>query len=293
MPAPTHLNWEAETLWQRLEPLLPGLTVEVLAEAGSTNAMLLERARRGDALPALLVAERQTAGRGRQGRTWHSSPAASLTFSLSLPLARGDWSGLSLAVGLSLAESLDPAQAEQPPRIGLKWPNDLLLDSAAGAGRKLCGILIESMPVGSRRLAVIGIGLNVAPIEPGPGDPAVDPSRPPVEGGGAAFSQGYACLRELHPGITAPEALARVAEPLVRMVLGFEQAGFAAYRTRYEARDVFLGHEVVTTLADGTHGIAEGVADDGALRVRAGDRLVSLIGGEVSVRRTAPEAPPC
>lgn len=292
MPAPTHLNWEAETLWQRLEPLLPGLTVEVLAEAGSTNAMLLERARRGDALPALLVAERQTAGRGRQGRAWHSSPAASLTFSLSLPLARGDWSGLSLAVGLSLAESLDPAQAGQPPRIGLKWPNDLLLDSAAGAGRKLCGILIESVPVGSRRLAVIGIGLNVAPIEPGPGHPGRDASRPPAADGGAAFSQGYASLRELHPGITAPEALARVAEPLVRMVLGFEQEGFAEYRPRYEARDVFLGQEVVTTLADGTHGIAEGVADDGALLVRAGDRQVRLIGGEVSVRRM-PEAAPC
>lgn len=293
MPAPTHLTWQAETLWQRLEPLLPGLTVEVLAEAGSTNALLLERARRGDALPALLVAERQTAGRGRQGRSWHSSPAASLTFSLSLPLARADWSGLSLAVGLALAESLDLPQPGHGPCIGLKWPNDLLLDSAAGAGRKLCGILIESMPVGSRRLAVIGIGLNVAPIEPAAGHPQDAPPRPSVGGAVEAYSQGYACLRELHPGITAPEALARLAEPLVRMVLGFESEGFAPLRTRYEHRDVFLGQEVTTTLADGTHGIAEGVADDGALRVRAGDHLVHLIGGEVSVRRKAPEAAPC
>lgn len=293
MSAPTHQTWDAETLWQRLEPLLPGLTVEVLAEAGSTNAMLLERARRGDALPALLVAERQTAGRGRQGRAWHSSPAASLTFSLALPLTRADWSGLSLAVGLSLAETLDPPQAGHAARIGLKWPNDLLLECATGAGRKLCGILIESMPVGSRRLAVIGIGLNVAPIEAAPDHPAGEPSLLPAAGGAEGFSQGYASLRELHPGITAPEALARVAEPLVRTVLGFEQEGFAALRQRYEARDVFLGREVVTTLADGTHGIAEGVAEDGALLVRAGDRQVRLIGGEVSVRRSAKEAAAC
>ena len=113
----------------------------MLARADSTNTLLLDRARalagapdavitrpgeldnagaatteptplgrRGaDVQPCLLVAEQQTRGRGRLGRDWVSSAGASLTFSLALPLAPADWSGLSLAVGLALAEALEPA----------------------------------------------------------------------------------------------------------------------------------------------------------------------------------------
>ena len=82
------LHWGAEALWQRLEPWLPGLSVEVVAQADSTNTRLLDRARRtGDTQPCLWVAEHQTAGRGRLGRDWHASAGASLTFSLALTLA--------------------------------------------------------------------------------------------------------------------------------------------------------------------------------------------------------------
>jgi BirA family biotin operon repressor/biotin-[acetyl-CoA-carboxylase] ligase len=86
--------------------VLPGFTVEVLPEIDSTNTELMRRARTGQTEPVLLVAERQTAGRGRLGRPWASDVGASLTFSLGLPLAPTDWSGLSLAVGVALAESL-------------------------------------------------------------------------------------------------------------------------------------------------------------------------------------------
>ncbi len=87
---------------------MPGLTVEVLPEIDSTNTELMRRARAGRIDPVLLVGERQTAGRGRLGRGWDSEPGKSLTFSLGLPLAPADWSGLSLAVGVTLAECLDP-----------------------------------------------------------------------------------------------------------------------------------------------------------------------------------------
>ena len=73
----------------------------------------MRRARAGRTEPVLLVAEQQTAGRGRLGRGWHSGAGDSLTFSLGLPLAPADWSGLSLAVGVSLAESLHPAHPAQ------------------------------------------------------------------------------------------------------------------------------------------------------------------------------------
>ena len=187
------MRWPAEAIWEAIAPLLPGFTVEILPEVDSTNTELMRRARAGQTEPVLLVAETQTAGRGRLGRGWHSAPGASLTFSLGLPLAPADWSGLSLAVGVSLAGSLHPA-------IGLKWPNDLWWEQ-----RKLAGILIETAAIGSQRHAVIGIGVNIA--------------APPTQEG---LATPAAALQELLPGIDAPGALLKIAEPLVRALVAFE-----------------------------------------------------------------------
>jgi BirA family biotin operon repressor/biotin-[acetyl-CoA-carboxylase] ligase len=296
-----HLNWGAEALWQRLEPLLPGLSVEVLARAESTNTLLVERARAysgepdspvtapgeldalgtsapsrhgrrvADIQPCRLVAEHQTRGRGRLGREWVASAGASLTFSLALPLAPVDWSGLSLAVGLALAEALDPPLAGQPPRIALKWPNDLWLADGPGRGRKLGGILIETVSVGERRMCVVGVGLNVLP-QPTP-----------------VLAHGYACLHETQAAATAPAVLACVAEPLVRALLRFQAEGFAPLAAAYTRRDLLLGQPVSTTQPGVAEGVAEGVDERGALRVRCGS-LHHVVSGEVSVRLRA-EAP--
>ena len=135
--------WPAEDLWLAMVALQPGLTVEVLPEIDSTNTELMRRARAGQTEPVLLVAETQTAGRGRLGRPWHGEVGHALTFSLGLMLKPADWSGLSLAVGLSLARSLDP---HGELGVRLKWPNDLWVkrpDTPLGWG-KLAGILIET-----------------------------------------------------------------------------------------------------------------------------------------------------
>ncbi len=170
------LNWRAEDLWLASRELVSDLSIELLASTGSTNADALTRLRGGDTRPCLIVAESQSAGRGRLGRSWWSAPGASLTFSLALALAPRDWGGLSLAVGLALAEALDPvvdglnplvdglaplAEADDVAtsyaascgamspngRIGVKWPNDLWLRDGE---RKLAGILIETaaLPAG-------------------------------------------------------------------------------------------------------------------------------------------------
>jgi BirA family biotin operon repressor/biotin-[acetyl-CoA-carboxylase] ligase len=249
------MNWNAEALWEAVAPLLPGFTVEILPELDSSNSELMRRARAGALDPVLLVAERQTAGRGRLGRAWHSAPGDSLTFSLALPLAPADWSGLSLAVGVSVAESLHPA-------VRLKWPNDLWVDD-----RKLAGILIETASFGDaagRRQAVIGIGLNIAPRE------AVGLSTPP------------ACVRDLLPGADAPGVLQKVVPALVRDVLGFEQAGFAPFHARFDARDILRDRPV--TLSDGTQGTAHGVGEDGSLLVHTAAGLHAVGSSEVSVR---------
>ncbi len=113
---------------------LPGLDVKVVAEIGSWQHELMRHYYDGRRSPMLLVAERQTAGRGRLGRNWQSAQNAgeppSLTFSLGLPLAPRDWSGLSLAVGVSVAESLDASNAAG---LALKWPNDLQVSATASS----------------------------------------------------------------------------------------------------------------------------------------------------------------
>jgi BirA family biotin operon repressor/biotin-[acetyl-CoA-carboxylase] ligase len=250
MPDSRHLHWGAETLWRELGTLLPGLSVEVVASADSTNTRLLERARlssgrrnapvttpgqldsaqapwdaptphgrrNDDTHPCLLVAEQQTSGRGRLGRVWHASAGVSLTFSLALALRPPAWSGLSLAVGLALADALDPPVDEAPVRIGLKWPNDLWLLDGLGRGRKLGGVLIETVVVGEQRMSVVGVGLNVLPQPV-----ALD------------LSSGYACLQELQPDASAPDTLRRVALPLVHALQRFEREGFAPFAPGFAA----------------------------------------------------------
>ena len=253
---------------QRLEGLLPGLLVELRQETGSTNDELLAAARADDLRPRLLVAERQTAGRGRSGRRWQSAPGDSLTFSLSLPYAPADWSGLSLAVGLAVAEALDDTG-----RIGLKWPNDLWLLEPAGCGvarsggRKLAGVLIETVPAGASRMCVIGVGLNVRPRR------------------FEELEEGSACLQELQPQASPEDALARIAPALCALLPAFARDGFAPLAARYAARDLLRGRAVTTTLAELPAGVAQGVDAQGALLVQGADgRTHRVVAGEVSVR---------
>ncbi len=273
--APAPLDWRGDALQRAVAPHCTGLEFQVLAQVDSSNTRLLDVIRNSAEPrhePLLLVAEHQSSGRGRQGRRWASQHGASLTFSLAWPLQAHDLSGLSLAVGVALADALDP-HAGGAPRIVLKWPNDLwLLDAApssgqvdAAPGRKLGGILIETLHRGTQRFAVIGIGLNIRPV-------AVDDP-----------SSGMACLQEVDPGLDAPRALHRVAPPLVRALREFESAGFAAFAAGYRHRDLLFGREVRAGTLDG---VADGVAANGALRLRRPEGIQIIVSGEVSVRLT-------
>lgn len=275
MSAP--LRWPAEAIWEAVVPQLPGFTVEVLPTVDSTNTELMRRARAGQSDPVLLVAEQQTAGRGRLGRAWRSQPGDSLMFSLGLPLAPADWSGLSLAVGVSVAESLQPVlppPGSATPRVGLKWPNDLWLGGAGGE-RKLGGILVETAsfvaPQGAvapasagTRYVVVGVGLNIRPPD------AAGMGLPP---GG---------LQEVDVLLDAPTALLRVAAPLVAMLQSFAGYGFAPMQPRFALRDVLQGRSVV--LSDGHSGTAQGVGEDGALWVLTDSGMQPVTSSEVSVR---------
>ncbi len=285
-PLRAPVRWPAEAIWQAVVPYLPGFTVEVLPQVDSTNSELMRRCRAaslaalsnsalGSPEPPeaiLLVAEHQNAGRGRLGRQWQSQAGASLTFSLGLPLQPANWSGFSLAVGVSLAESLEPANGK-PPTLQLKWPNDLWLGQ-----RKLGGILVETANWGDQRYVVIGVGLNVTPPEQdfsaASSSPDGGPHTPPP--------MPATSLQTLWPGVDAAWALEAVATPLVQAVLDFEKQGFAPFRARFAARDALAGREV--KLSDGTEGTACGVGAHGALSVQTQHGREEISSMEVSVR---------
>ena len=246
-----------------LRPLLlatrPDCTLECVEAIDSTNTELMRRLRAGDVACTALVAEQQSAGRGRLGRAWHGSalPAqgglpGALTFSLSVPLVSTPWSGLPLALGLAVAQSLHAC-------IGLKWPNDLWWQD-----RKLAGILIETANVGERRHAVIGVGINIAPRS--------------AEG----LATAPACLQEIVPELDAAATLQRVLPALLLALARFEAAGLAPFMEGYRERDVLAGRQI--ELGDGTLGQAVGVDAGGALLVHTATGMVTISSSEVSVR---------
>jgi BirA family biotin operon repressor/biotin-[acetyl-CoA-carboxylase] ligase len=145
---------DAERLAAADPDLLTGLTVEVVEEAASTNALVIERARSGAAEGLVVAAEHQTAGRGRLDRTWETPPRSGLTFSVLLrPTApTASWPWLPLLAGYAVDKALKAAGFE----ASVKWPNDVLLD-----GRKVAGILVERVDTDQGPAAVVGIGLNV------------------------------------------------------------------------------------------------------------------------------------
>ncbi|MBI3348938.1 MAG: biotin--[acetyl-CoA-carboxylase] ligase [Burkholderiales bacterium] len=233
-----------------------------LAECGSTNTEALQHLREGGG-PLLVSASRQTAGRGRLGRAWLTDQAgddAALTFSVAMTLpADLDLSGLSLAVGCTVADVLDPAAG----RIRLKWPNDLFLD-----GAKLGGILIETVPLpDQRRGVVIGIGINLQPL--------------PTDVDRSTFASGHAALHTLDPAATASTTLDRLAPALRAMLADFETLGFAPWQAAFERRDLTAGQPV---RVGEQPGIARGVSPRGELLLETAAGLLTLSGGELSLR---------
>jgi BirA family biotin operon repressor/biotin-[acetyl-CoA-carboxylase] ligase len=254
----------------------PDAGVEVVDFIDSTNTELMRRGSAAHPAPTLLVALSQTAGRGRMGRAWQSQPGEGLTFSWGMHLAPADWSGLSLAVGLALAEALDPAGQWG---VRLKWPNDLCW-SSAGMLRKLGGILIEtqmgaaSAESPARRWCVVGVGLNLCtPHISSPGLAPVGWS----EVTGVAAPHGsdilQACMAALVPAMQA-----------------FERHGFGPLAERFAQRDALRGQTVV--LSDGRSGTALGVDAQGALKVQTAQGLQSVHSAEVSVRPIAAQDAP-
>jgi BirA family biotin operon repressor/biotin-[acetyl-CoA-carboxylase] ligase len=250
---------------------------EIVPRTGSTNADLLARAReRAPARPLLRAADAQSAGRGRLGRSWQATPGGALLFSVALPWrgAPAASAAVTLACALAVAQCLEQAGVV----VQLKWPNDLLL-----GGRKLAGMLTELAEdrQGARSL-VIGLGLNVF----------VDAAQR------AAIGLPVAELAEAL-GRAAVEAaredwLARLALALIGAAQRYEREGLAPSVAGFEQRCAWRGETVQLAVPGqpGVAGVLLGIDGAGALRLRSGDRILTIISGEMSMRKPGPSTLP-
>lgn len=234
------------------------LACEGSRETVSTNEDAKRLARSGAREGTLVLAARQTGGRGRFGRNW-ASPEGGVYASMVVrpPLPPAELGPLGLAIALGVARALDPFGVP----AALKWPNDVLAD-----GRKIAGILVEMAAEADRaEWVVIGCGVNVA--HPG--------------------TAGAAAVREWAPGIRVATVAAAVADGMAAAYRGFVRAGFASLAGEYRARGALWGREVV--VRDGAdrvvaRGTAVTVDDSGALVVAGPDGERAVVAGEVTLK---------
>ncbi|WP_314422984.1 biotin--[acetyl-CoA-carboxylase] ligase [uncultured Microbacterium sp.] len=236
--------------------------VEVVAEAGSTNTMLRERAADGDAWPHLsvLLTDNQTAGRGRLDRRWTAPAGTSLAVSLLLRRLPDAWPArgwIPLAAGLAMAEAV--ADQVEGRAVTVKWPNDVLVD-----GSKICGILAEA----AEQSVILGTGINVS----------MTALQLPVP-----TATSFAVL-----GVEAD-----VDRLLERYILGLDgvlgrlratgDARTSGLHAAVTARCSTLGQEVVVLLPEDRtlEGTAVGLEDDGRLIVSDGATLHAVAAGDV------------
>jgi len=235
--------------------------VEVVAAAGSTNALVADRARDGADAWLVVVTEHQTAGRGRLDRTWETPDRAALTFSTLLRPGRPgvEWPWLPLVAGIAVVGAL----REHGVPAGLKWPNDVMVAGGDAPDRKLAGILAERVETPDGPAAVVGIGLNVSQTA-------------------AELPTGTATSIALESG-GATDRTALLVSLLARLRQEYDAwsaGGGARVRGDYLECCVTVGREVRVSLPGGAvlTGEATDVDDDGRLvvagtAVAAGDVL--------------------
>ena len=229
----------------------------------STNAEALREISGGAQAPFVILAEQQSAGRGRRGRKWISPFAENIYYSLVLRIDGGmrQLEGLSLIVGLAVLSSLREFGSCD---AGLKWPNDVLVGN-----KKIAGILLELVgdPADVCHV-VIGIGINVNMMV------------------ASDVDQSWTSVRlEAGQAINRNELIVALGRNLQGYLIRHEAEGFAAIQAEWESNHLWQGREV--TLIAGTHtvdGVVAGVDQQGALRLNVAGQEKVFSGGELSLR---------
>ncbi len=242
-----------------------GCRIEYLDATDSTNTVARQRAAEGALEGTAVIAEAQTRGRGRLGRTWASPPGRNLYLSIVLrpPIAVAEAAQLALVAGLAVVEAV----SDWVPHAAIKWPNDVVID-----GRKVAGILTEMEADDDRvRFVILGIGVN---LNAAPED-FPDELRDKATALCAATGQ--------HIDRTA--FAERMLSCIEKRYVSFLATGFAALRPLWEARSCLTGRSVeIDGAGQRCAGVVAGIGDDGALILRdAGGHETRVVAGDVTV----------
>lgn len=244
--------------------------LEVAWSVGSTNTVLLERPDPPEGLCEVLLAEHQSAGRGRRGRTWLAplGGALCMSFSWTFPEVPRDLGALGLVIGVCVLRALRTFGLSS---ARLKWPNDVLVE-----GRKLGGILIELRAEADGPASVIvGVGLNVS-------------LGPEVLEQIAA--SGVAATDLVMAGLAQPSRnrlAAQVIDAALEGLLQFEVGGLRRFVEEWRDADALRGRMVDVRAPEGiSRGLARGIDVHGALMVETPQGLRRFISGDVTVRAT-------
>lgn len=255
--------------------------LERVSETRSTNDDLLERWRAGHLIdPIARIAQKQTAGKGRAGRTWLANPEDSICFSLAYPFKRtpAELTGLSLLVGLAVISGIAQAceLSEDDLHLAglrLKWPNDLLLNNA-----KLGGILIEGgqAKASEPTWMIVGVGLNLKNAQ------SIEASLEIGQKAGAIDQMLGASKKLPDTEYLWLKLLASLENEFER----FDQKGFECYQDQWSKWDAYQGQAVCISGAgkESIYGIAKGVDKAGALLLQQENKIIAIHAGDVSLR---------
>jgi len=241
-------------------------SIELFQSLDSTNKYLQEQAEKSGCSGSVVLAERQTSGRGRRGKTWVSPFAANIYMSILWDFEQGAQAleGLSLAVGVAVRRALIEVGLED---VRLKWPNDIYIGN-----KKLGGILLEMIgdPAGHCSV-VIGVGINVSM----PALIAVNIDQPWTD-----------CCSESDAPIARSRLAALLIDNIFDILNDFESLGFAGYRDEWQEADAFKGLQgTISTPRDSVSGTVIGVDNSGAVQLKLmSGEVKSFIGGELSLR---------
>lgn len=242
-----------------------GQKIHSYQSIGSTNTTAWQLAEERAVEGTVVVADRQTAGRGRLGRSWHSPPRVGLWFSLVLrpEIPPSEASGLSLLTALALAQSI---QSHCRMEAKIKWPNDCQI-----AGKKAAGILTElSSELDRVNFIIVGVGLNVNQTKS-------DFPRP-------LRSKATSLAIETKQKWQRAEILALFLKEFEHFYLQFKKSGIAPFIKEIERRMTLLGQKVKLAVGkDIVAGKVAGLAPDGALLLETKSGSYRAISGEVSV----------
>ena len=280
--------WIEETLQRSLGESLAHWRIELVKKIDSTSSELMRRGHQLDHQATVLIAQKQTAGRGRSGKPWLSPPRQSIAFSMACTLEPLHWLGLSLACGVAVVKGLSaflPPSLACSPALSLKWPNDLWAWDERGPA-KVGGLLIETQslrtapdqknttlrsPASQARFCVVGVGINL--------------HTPNTEGLGVVCPPAKGLLdlgARLNSSDERHALLASVLVSLSQALHQFEASGFAPFKADFDRLDCLKGRQV--QLSDARRGRALGVNECGELLLDIDGVRQALQAGEISIR---------